>query len=148
MLKLGKKAQYAMVALFHLDRVAMEGERVCTRELSQRYGIPEQHLGKVLQRLGRAGILHSVQGVQGGYELSRSLSDMTLGDILEAVEPQSHSCRREHTILTAFPACYLVGLSHEVERRVLEKVYSMRLHEILDSLDLPYTPLPMMEATA
>lgn len=147
MLKLGKKAQYALVALFHLDRVALRGARVCTRELSQRYGIPEQHLGKILQKLGRAGILRSSQGVQGGYELACPLENLRLGDILQALDPDRHARSREHKILTAFPACYLLGLSREVEHKVLEKIYSLKLCEILDSIDLPEILIPDMEAT-
>ena len=146
MLKLGKKAQYALVALLHLDRVAPRGTRVCTRELSQCYGIPEQHLGKILQKLGRAGILRSAQGVQGGYELACPAGDLRLGDILDALEPGSHGRSREHKILTAFPACYLLGLTHEVERKVLDMIHNFQLNEILDSIDLPEIHIPIMEA--
>lgn len=146
MIKLGKKAQYALVAMFHLDRVA-PGTRVTTRELSEHYGIPEQHLGKVLQRLGRAGLLTSVQGVQGGYELHRELRDIRLGEVLDAVDGKKvvHSVKH-HTILTVFPACYVQGLAHEVERNVVERVHGMRLSDVLNTLDLP-EPLAL-EATA
>ena len=138
MLKLGKKVHYALVAMFHLDRVADKGSRVTTHELSQRYDIPEQHLGKVLQCLGKAGLLKSVQGVQGGYELRRELKDIRLGDVMEAVgggTPQR--VRDSHTILTMFPACYVQGLAHEVERNVVERVHAMKLTEVLSQLDLP-----------
>ena len=149
MLKLGKKVQYALVAMFHLDRVALPGTRVTTRELSLRYGIPEQHLGKVLQRLGRAGVLTSVQGVQGGYELHRSLRDISLGDVMNAVDGVRAAKKREnHTILTVFPACYVQGLTHEVERNVVERVHEMRLSEVLNPLDIsPSSPKNSLEAT-
>lgn len=138
MIKLGKKVHYALVAMFHLDRVAPPGARVNTRDLSVRYDIPEQHLGKVLQCLGRAGLLKSVQGVQGGYELHRDLKEIRLGDVMEALGGKSAGAPREsHTILTLFPACYVQGLAHEVERNVVERVHAMRLTEVLSHLDLP-----------
>lgn len=131
MMKLSKKAQYALVAMFHLDRVA-PGSRVSTHDLSQLYDIPEQHLGKILQRLVRAGLLQSVQGVLGGYELHRSLRDMTLGEVLEAVDPPKvRVSQPNHTILTLFPACYVQGLAREVERNMISRVHGMRLNEVL-----------------
>ncbi|MCC5843733.1 MAG: Rrf2 family transcriptional regulator [Verrucomicrobia bacterium] len=146
MIKLGKKTHYALVAMFHLDRVAPKGTRVNTHDLSQRYDIPEQHLGKVLQSLGRAGLLKSVQGVQGGYELLKDLNEIRLGDVLEALGGKAAPAVREpHTILTLFPACYVQGLAHEVERNVVERVHAMRLTEVLSQFDLPESP--NLEAT-
>jgi len=145
MMKLSKKVQYALVAMFHLDRVA-PGSRVTTHDLAQLYDVPEQHLGKILQRLGRAGLLRSVQGVQGGYELHRSLKEMTLGEVLEAVEPQSANlARADHTILTLFPACYVQGLAREVERTVIARVHAMRLSEVLQQLNLQEPRFQPME---
>lgn len=137
MLKLGKKVQYALVALFHLDRVA-PGSRVTTRDLSCQYDVPEQHLGKVLHRLVRAGVLRSTQGVQGGYDLACDLELLRLGDLLEALDPDAEeTLERDHTILTVFPACYVQGLAHEVERQVLDHVHGLRLSELLAQVHLP-----------
>lgn len=138
MIKLGKKVHYALVAMFHLDRVAEKGARVTTRDLSQRYDIPEQHLGKVLQCLGKSGLLVSVQGVQGGYELRRDLQEIRLGDVIAAVGVNcGERVREDHTILTYFPACYVQGLAHEVERNVVERVHGMKLTEVLTPLEVP-----------
>ena len=145
MLKLGKKVQYALVALFHLERVS-PGSRVNTHELSERYAIPEQHLGKVLQRLSRKGLLASVQGVQGGYELKRSLSDILLGELILAVEPQTRRPAPEgHVLLTAFPACYVQGLAREVERRAIDHLFGMSLTRLLSDLHLPETRVLNLE---
>ncbi len=145
MLKLGKKVQYALVALFHLERVE-PGSRVNTHELALRYGIPEQHLGKVLQRMSRSGLLHSVQGVQGGYELARRLNGIRLGELIEAVEPDTPRPAPEgHTILTLFPACYVQGLAREVERRAIALLFDLPLTELLSELNLSETPALSME---
>ncbi len=144
-MKLSKKVQYALVAMLHLDRIA-PGTRVTTHDLAQMYDVPEQHLGKILQRLGRAGLLHSVQGVQGGYELRRSLNEMTLGNVLEAVDPGSALvARRDHTVLTLFPACYVQGLAREVERTVIAQVHSLRLSEVLQQLNFQKVRFEPME---
>ena len=139
MIRLGKKMQYALVALFHLDRVT-PGERVNTHSLAEHYDIPEPHLGKVLQRLSRARILRSVQGVTGGYELERSPGDISLGELLEAVNPEKkRSMPQEHHILSLFPACYVQGLAREVERRASAQIEAMRLDELLNEFEDPQT---------
>lgn len=136
MLKLGKQSQYALVALFHLDRVD-PGSRVSTRELSERYDIPEPHLGKVLQKLSRAGLLTAVKGVQGGYELKTGLAALQLGDLISALEGGASRHPGGHKILRAFPSCYVQGMVREVERRAIEHLHRMNLNDLLTELDLP-----------
>ncbi|MDA3874560.1 MAG: Rrf2 family transcriptional regulator [Kiritimatiellae bacterium] len=145
MLKLGKQTHYALVALFHLDRVA-PGSRVSTHELSERYDIPEPHLGKVLQKLSRAGLLMAVKGVQGGYELNTSLRSLQLGDLILALEqaPRRRGAT-PHTILNAFPSCYMQGMVREVENRVLDRIHHISLNELLTEMEIPEFPAVPME---
>jgi Rrf2 family protein len=49
-------------------------------------GIPERFLLKVLKPLVSAGVLHSVKGPNGGYRLARAANDVTLLDVIEAVD--------------------------------------------------------------
>lgn len=141
MFRIGKSLHYALVAMFHLDRVAGPGVRLTTHDLSQRYDIPEQHLGKILQRMGKAGLIKSVQGVQGGYELHRELKEIRLGEVIRAVGGTSAPTPRDsHTILTIFPTCYVQGLAHEVERNVMKRIHAMKLTEIVNQFDLPEPP--------
>ena len=129
MLKLGKQTQYALVALLHLGKIA-PNTRVCTRELSERYAIPEQHLGKVLQKLSRAGLLIAEKGSQGGYELGKPLSDLYLGDITNAVDQRKPLSASNHRILKAFPSCYVQGVVREVERKAVDQVEALQLDEL------------------
>ena len=73
MLRLSKKADYALIAMKHL---AVRGDRgfqasVSAREIAEQYDIPIELLAKVLQRLVRRGLLASHQGTRGGYQLAR-----------------------------------------------------------------------------
>jgi Rrf2 family protein len=54
--------------------------------IARAQGIPERFLLKVLKPLVSAGVLHSIKGPNGGYRLARSGSDVTLLDIVEAVD--------------------------------------------------------------
>ena len=77
MLRLSKKADYALMAMKHL---AQSGgvSSTCAREIAEQYDIPIELMAKVLQRLVRTGLLVSTQGTGGGYTLSRpAASTMT-----------------------------------------------------------------------
>jgi len=85
MLRLSKKADYALLALRHL---AIPGPRetVSARELAASYDLPPELLAKVLQQLVRAGLLSSQQGIRGGYGLAKAPSEITVVDVLQAID--------------------------------------------------------------
>lgn len=85
MLRLSKKADYALLALRHMaahaDRPAHSA-----RELAEAYDIPAELLAKVLQSLVRAGLLASHQGIHGGYGLGRSSDLISVADVIQAID--------------------------------------------------------------
>ena len=85
MWKLSKKVEYALMAVLHMDTLTRD-EVASAKEISEEYRIPPDLLGKVLQALARSGIAESVHGARGGYRLGRPLSELTLGDIMAAIE--------------------------------------------------------------
>jgi Rrf2 family protein len=70
MLRLSKKADYALMAMKDLARRADASSSTSAREIAERYDIPIELMAKVLQRLVRTGLLVSTQGTGGGYALS------------------------------------------------------------------------------
>lgn len=63
-----------------------EGEGLSTDALANFFGVPGPYLAKQLQALRRAGILASVRGKHGGYRLARPVDQITLLDIVRAIE--------------------------------------------------------------
>lgn len=57
------------------------------RELVPKLGIPAAYLAKVLHELARAGVLKSVRGPGGGFQLARPAGEISLWHLLAAVEP-------------------------------------------------------------
>ncbi len=70
MLRLSKKADYGLMAMNHLAEHADQGS-CSAKELAESYHIPPELLAKILQRLVKAGLLHSQHGTNGGYTLAR-----------------------------------------------------------------------------
>ena len=85
MLRLSKKADYALIAMKHL---ALRGDRGSSsaREIAGLYDIPIELLAKVLQRLVRRGLLASHQGTRGGYQLVRLPAQISVADVIQAID--------------------------------------------------------------
>jgi len=85
MLRLSKKADYALIAMKHL---ALRGDRGSSsaREIASLYDIPIELMAKVLQRLVRRGLLASHQGTRGGYQLARVPTQISVADVIQAIE--------------------------------------------------------------
>lgn len=83
MLKLSKKVDYALMALMHL---AQEDGSSSTREIAAGYGLPQDLLAKILQKLTREGLVVSHQGTKGGYRLARPADTITVVQVIEGVE--------------------------------------------------------------
>ncbi len=85
MLKLTKKADYGLIAVRHLAEHAELG--ACSaKDLAEMYGIPQEALAKILQRLARSKLLTSQQGTNGGYVLSRDPREISALEVIRAIE--------------------------------------------------------------
>lgn len=83
MLKLTKKADYGLMAMKHLA----ECRAACSaKDLAEAYGIPQEALAKILQRLVKAGLLVSQHGTNGGYFLSRDARRITALEVIMAID--------------------------------------------------------------
>lgn len=83
---LSRAAEAALKALPHLDPRGPDAPGREVRALAFACGEPAPFLGKVLQKLARAGLLRSRRGRSGGFVLGRPASEVTLADIVLAVE--------------------------------------------------------------
>jgi len=63
-----------------------EGLYLSARSLSEFHGVPKEYLGKALQGLSKAGIVHTTLGPSGGYHLALPAGEITFLNVVEAVE--------------------------------------------------------------
>jgi Rrf2 family protein len=82
------KADYAVRAAVELAsaEAAAPGVPVKGELLSRRQGIPQNFLENILTELRRAGLVRTRRGAEGGYQLARSAAEITVADVLRAVE--------------------------------------------------------------
>jgi FeS assembly SUF system regulator len=84
-MRLSHLADYAVVLMTAAARRPV-GDRLSATALSADTGVPLPTAQKLMGQLAAAGLLKSVRGAGGGFSLSRSASDISLADIVEAVE--------------------------------------------------------------
>ena len=82
---LSTTAEYALRAIVWL---AAQKEAACTTEqISQATEVPAAYLSKVLQTLGKAGIVRSQRGLGGGFSLAGDPQQLTVLDVINSVDP-------------------------------------------------------------
>jgi FeS assembly SUF system regulator len=84
-MRLTHLADYAVVIMTAAAR-REAGARLSASELAQETGVPLPTTQKLMGRLAAEGLLRSVRGASGGFELARPADAITLVDIVEAVE--------------------------------------------------------------
>ena len=130
MLKLSKKAEYALMAAKYMALKNSSGFSTA-KEISKSYQLPYQLVAKVLQYLVKGNVAISAKGVNGGFSLARKAESISLIDIIKAVESNfkivdcmqvngsSSDC--EH-----FNCCKIKDPLAEVQRKI-DKVFTETL---------------------
>jgi len=85
-MRITAKADYAVRAAVELAAAESGGKQVKGEQLARSQGIPHNFLENILTELRRAGIVRTRRGADGGYQLARPAADITVADVLRAVE--------------------------------------------------------------
>ena len=108
-MKISTKGRYALRLM--LDLASNDsGTPIRLKDVAKRQGISEKYLEQIISILNKSGFVRSVRGPQGGYSLSRTPADYTVGMILRLTEgslcpvdcaaEENGSCDREDTCVT------------------------------------------------
>ncbi len=84
-MKLSTKGKYGVRAVYEIAKQYGQGP-LTIKEIGERQGISLSYLEQILHRLGKAGVIESVRGPGGGYLLARQPAELTIGDIVRALE--------------------------------------------------------------
>jgi Rrf2 family protein len=115
MLKLTKKADYALIALKHLAVNAPVSSSA--KEIAETYGVPSPLLSKILQKLCKNGFLTSEHGTNGGYKLGRDAREITTLEVVRCIDGPIFltACFTEHG--------YCCHTDHCIVRDPLQKIH-------------------------
>jgi Rrf2 family protein len=85
------KTTYGLQALMELADVAGSGERLQVGEIAARQAIPERYLEQMMTSLRRGGILRSIRGARGGYQLAKSADQILLSEVILCLEGEPNA---------------------------------------------------------
>ena len=130
-LELTKKTDLAFQALSVINEAA--GERVNGSDLAAQLDISTQYLPHVMAPLTKAGWVSSVSGPRGGYSMSTSLDDISLLDLIEAVEGPVDDSRCLHLgpVHGATGACALHTPWTKARQALLDELATTQLTEMI-----------------
>jgi Rrf2 family protein len=83
--KLSTKGRYGLRAMLDLA-MHSEDENVSINSISERQNISENYLEQLIAKLKKAELVNSTRGAQGGYSLAKPMEEISVGDILRALE--------------------------------------------------------------
>lgn len=82
---ISQTVEYALRAMVYL--ADQQGTPRTTQEMAAVTKVPAAYLAKVLHHLGKAGLVHAQRGLHGGFGLVNAPEDVTIWDVVDAVEP-------------------------------------------------------------
>jgi Rrf2 family protein len=130
-LRLSKKADYALIALSYM---AVPGQRsiVTAREVAERHSIPVELLAKVLQRLVHTGVLTSIQGINGGYRLARVAGAISVAQVVEAIDGplMLTACDDLSDSCEQFGKCNIRDPLHRIRERIVAELGACSIEEL------------------
>jgi Rrf2 family protein len=83
--KVSTKGRYGLKALIDIANIS-GNEPVSITSIASRQGISERYLEQLMSKLKKAGIINSIRGANGGYVLAKEPGDISVGDVLRALE--------------------------------------------------------------
>jgi Rrf2 family protein len=131
-MKVSAKTEYASIAVLELARSFHTREPVRIRDIADRHGIPSRFLVQILLQLKGVGIVQSSRGAGGGYQLARPPDEITLGDVIGAIEgqePISSSTNKNSPITRV-----LLRAWREVDRKKQDMLRRITLADLVANL--------------
>jgi Rrf2 family protein len=85
-MRVSAKAQYACIAMLELASNYQEPQLMQVKTIAEGHGISSRFLVQILLQLKVHGLVRSVRGASGGYQLARSPEQITLADVINAID--------------------------------------------------------------
>ncbi len=132
-MKISTKGRYGLKAM--VDLAAHSEQNICVslKCIAERQGISEHYLEQIMAVLKKAGFIQSIRGAQGGYILNKDVGEISVGDVLRALEGPLHIV--ECVADNGSGSCGSGSCKKCVTKNVWEKI-SDSLSDVVDSITL------------
>lgn len=133
-MKLSTKGRYGLRAMIDLARYSEE-EPVSISSIAARQDISERYLEQIVGMLKKAGLVRSIRGAAGGYVLARGTGEISVGDVLRALEGSLEPVRcaafYSEEGCTAADGCVTKYVWQKINESINDTVDQMMLDELV-----------------
>ena len=132
-MKLSTKGRYGLRALIDLALYS-ENETVSIQSIARRQNISDSYLEQLMRKLRSAGLIVSVRGAQGGYKLARPANEISVGDVLRALEGslEAVTCGGEDNSCQGADLCVTKFVWERINSSIRDTVDSIKLSQLVE----------------
>lgn len=132
-MKLSTKGRYGLRALIDLALYS-ENETVSIQSIARRQNISDSYLEQLMRKLRSAGLIVSVRGAQGGYKLARPANEISVGDVLRALEGslETVTCGGEDNSCQGADLCVTKFVWERINSSIRDTVDSIKLSQLVE----------------
>lgn len=132
-MQITRQADYAVRAVLYLARLG-GSERAATSAVAEEQRIPPSFLAKIISQLSIAGLLHTSRGARGGVTLARSPRDITLLEVIEAIDGpiQLNECVSGDSNCTFDDSCPLRSVWCDAQEMLVKRLKGTNFQHLLD----------------
>jgi Rrf2 family protein len=131
MLRFTKRSDYGLMAI-HYIAVHEDGGAVSAKRIAEEFSIPPELLAKILQRLAKQRLITSQNGPKGGYVLARRAMEITVGQVVRALEGPINivECLDEDSECPQMARCNLRRPVRKIQAAISHMLDTMSLAEL------------------
>lgn len=136
MLEITKQADYALRAVVDVAR-SQSNERIPTADIAARQSIPLPFLAKIISQLVVRGILTSTRGANGGVSLARTADQISMLDIIEAIDGPVllNRCTLDPQACELRSTCSICEVFQDAQNMLVSRLGAISLAELADRKD-------------
>ncbi|HEV8457590.1 MAG TPA: Rrf2 family transcriptional regulator [Methylomirabilota bacterium] len=145
MLRFTKRADYGLMAVHFIASHGEDGA-VSAKRIAEEFKIPQERLAKILQRLSKKRLITSHNGPKGGYVLTRAADEVTVGEVVRALEGPVRivSCMTVNDDCPQFERCNLRRPVQKIQASISSMLDTMSLAELAAEPGVPAPALAIL----
>jgi len=141
--ELSSRLEYALVALLEIAKHQAQGKPLKVNEIAASQSLPERYLDQIFTSLKRQGILSSQRGMKGGYLLARELWQITLLDVVVAIEGSGDRKKVDPTSSSTLEKTVVVQTFEGIKDSVNDLLRNYTLQDLAKTLETQRQSSPM-----
>ena len=132
-MQITRQADYAVRAMVYLAQLKTEGKAPTSR-IAQEKQIPPSFLAKIVSQLSVAGLLQTSRGAHGGVSLARSPEEITLLDVVEAIDGPIllNECVADNGVCTFGDSCAIRPIWCDAQKELVERLKGTTFSQFAD----------------